>query len=192
MGGYKIENQQSLHFLTMTTVGWVDIFSRQCYRDILIDSMKFCQKEKGLIIFAYVIMTNHIHCIWQTPEGNLSDIVRDFKKYTSAMIIKKVINEPWESRSEWLKIVMDYHAKFNQNNSNYQLWQNGNHPIELESPAFIHQKLNYIHLNPVRAAFVIEPEHYIYSSASNYINGKGILEVTILEIPLSNIGFIPS
>ena len=190
--GYKIENQNSLHFLTMTTVGWIDIFSRKCYRDMLIDSMKYCQKEQGLYIFAYVIMTNHIHCIWLTPNGNLSNVVRDFKKYTSAMIIKKIIDENGESRSDWLKIVMDYHAKFNHNNSNYQLWQNGNHAIELESPQFINQKLNYIHLNPVRAAFVNEPEHYIYSSASNYTSGKGIIEVNILDLPLSFEGYIPN
>lgn len=191
MSGYKIENQTSIHFLTMTTVGWLDIFSRQCYRDILIESMKYCQKEKGLLIFAYVVMTNHLHCIWQTPDGKLSDVVRDFKKYTSAMIIQQIISNKVESRSDWLKIVMDYHAKFNSNNSNYQLWQNGNHPIELESPKFLSQKLNYIHLNPVRAGIVKESEHYIYSSASNYLTGMGIIDVNILDLPHSFVGYIP-
>ena len=88
---------------------------------------------------------------------------------------------------------MDYKlVSINHNNSNYQLWQNGNHAIELESPQFINQKLNYIHLNPVRAAFVNEPEHYIYSSASNYTSGKGIIEVNILDLPLSFEGYIPN
>jgi REP element-mobilizing transposase RayT len=137
-------------------------------------------------------MTNHIHCIWQTHEGNLSDIIRDFKKYTATLIIKRSILEKGESRSDWLEIVMEYHAKYNSNNSKFQLWQNGSHPIELESPKFINQKLDYIHLNPVRAAFVNEPEHYVYSSASNYYCGKGILDVTILDLPLSNIGYIYS
>ncbi|MFZ1750492.1 MAG: transposase [Saprospiraceae bacterium] len=190
MSGYNIENQNSIHFLTMTTVGWIDIFSRQSYRDIIVESMKYCQIEKGLIIYAYVIMSNHIHCIWQTPNGSLSNAVRDFKKFTAAMIIKQSLLEKGESRSDWLRIVMDYHAKFNKNNSNYQLWQNGNRPIELESPKFLYQKLNYIHLNPVRAGIVNEPEHYIYSSASNYLSGKGIIEVSILDLPLSNVGYI--
>ncbi len=58
---YKIINQLGMNFMTMTIVGWVDIFSRQRYRDIAIESLRYCQKEKGLIIHAYVIMTNHIH-----------------------------------------------------------------------------------------------------------------------------------
>lgn len=77
--GHKIENQGDIHFITMTVVGWVDVFSRQCYRDILIDSMKFCISNKGLIVYAFVIMPNHIHCIWQAKHENLSDIIRDFK-----------------------------------------------------------------------------------------------------------------
>ncbi len=76
--GLKILNQNEPHFLTMTIVGWADILSRKIYKDVLIDSMKYCVKEKGLIIYSYVIMTNHIHCIWQAKEGNLSDIIRDF------------------------------------------------------------------------------------------------------------------
>lgn len=95
-----------------------------------------------------------------------------------------------ESRKDWLKIVFEYHAKFNHNNSIYQVWQNGNHPMELYSPKFMRQKLDYIHLNPVRAGWVNQPEEYIYSSASNYSNKNGIMDITLLEIPLSDIGFI--
>jgi putative transposase len=187
--GYKIENQGDIHFITMTVVGWVDVFSRLCYRDILIDSMKFCISNKGLIVYAFVIMPNHIHCIWQAKHENLSDIIRDFKKHTANEIIKTMKSSE-ESRKDWLKIVFEYHAKFNHNNSIYQVWQNGNHPMELYSPKFMRQKLDYIHLNPVRAGWVNQPEEYIYSSASNYSNKNGIMDITLLEIPLSDIGFI--
>ena len=187
--GYKIENQTEIHFLTMTIVGWADIFSRQSYRDVLIESMKYCTANKGLIVYAYVIMTNHFHCIWQSKDGNLSDLIRDFKKFTSAEIIKKMKAHE-ESRSEWLKIIFEYHAKLNNNNSFHQVWQNGNHPIELQSPKFIRQKLDYIHLNPVRAGWVNEPEEYRYSSASNYKNDSGVMAVTLLDIPHSDIGYI--
>jgi putative transposase len=73
--GFRIENQGEIHFLTMTVVGWADIFSRQLYRDILIESMRYCTANKGLIVYSYAIMTNHIHCIWQAKNSNLSDII---------------------------------------------------------------------------------------------------------------------
>ncbi|MEM6965147.1 MAG: transposase, partial [Bacteroidota bacterium] len=57
-----------------------------------------------------------------------------------------------------------------------------NHPIELYSTKVTLQKLDYIHKNPIRANWVIMPQHYIYSSASNYFeDGKGILEVEVLD-----------
>ncbi len=186
---YKIENQNEIHFLTMTVVGWVDLFLRQSHRDTLIESMKYCIANKGLIVYGHVIMTNHMHCIWQAKDGNLSDIIRDFKKFTSSEIIKS-INGQDESRSEWLKIIFEYHARYNNNNSINQVWQNGNHAIELYSPKFFRQKLDYIHLNPVRAGWVNKAEDYIYSSASNYINNVGIIDITLLDIPLSDVGYI--
>ncbi len=137
MAGYTISSQNALHYLTLTTVGWVDVFTRQRYRNILLESLAFCQREKGLILHAYVIMSNHLHMIAQAQEPNrLSDILRDFKKFTSAMIIKSIQEEP-ESRRDWLLLLFRYHARFNKNNSLHQLWQRDNHPIELYSPDFI-------------------------------------------------------
>jgi putative transposase len=75
------------------------------------DSMKYCMANKGLIVYSYVIMPNHIHCIWQAKNSNLSDVIRDFKKHTSNEIIKS-INANEESRKDWLKIVFEYHANF--------------------------------------------------------------------------------
>ncbi|MEM8523067.1 MAG: transposase [Bacteroidota bacterium] len=192
MHGHKITNQNNLHFLTLTTVGWIDVFTRSEYRDIVIDSFCFCQHKKGLKLFAYVIMSNHIHLIARAEEQyRLSDIIRDFKKFTAITIIRK-IEEEKESRKDWLLMVMKYHANYNKNNRTYQFWQQRNHPIELYSPDFIQQKLDYIHLNPVRAKWVLKKEDYLYSSASNYFNGTGLLEVEILDLPLSNIGYISS
>jgi putative transposase len=58
---YKIIDQHGLNYLTLTIVGWIDIFSRKKYRDIIIESLRYCQENKGLKIYGYVIMTNHIH-----------------------------------------------------------------------------------------------------------------------------------
>ena len=79
--GYHID-QQALHYLTIQVVDWIDVFTRKAYRDIVIDSLQFCQKHKGLQIFGYVIMSNHIHLIANSPQGELSNTVRGFKKFT--------------------------------------------------------------------------------------------------------------
>lgn len=95
--GYKIEAPLHAHFLTFQVIDWVDIFSRKIYRDIALESLDYCRKEKGLQIWAYVIMTNHIHAILSARNGNLSEVIRDFKRFTATHIIK-AIQTPEESR----------------------------------------------------------------------------------------------
>ncbi len=85
---YKVRNPQALYFITCTVVDWIDLFTRPDYKDILISSWKHCQKEKGLNIHAYVIMTNHFHAIMSSDKVPLNDIVRDMKKFTSKELIK--------------------------------------------------------------------------------------------------------
>ncbi len=190
MHGHKITNQQGLHFLTPTIVGWIDVFSRQSYRDLIISSLQYCQKEKGLNLHAYVIMTNHLHLLASAQEpARLSDILRDFKKYTSSRIIKMAKEEP-ESRRSWLLHMFAYHAKYNSSNKEYQVWQKGDFPVELNSPSMIYQKMNYLHQNPVRAGWVNESTHYLYSSASNYAEGTGVMEVDMLDLPGSTFGYV--
>ena len=192
MGRYRIQDQHGLNFVTCTIVGWIDIFSRKNYRDIVLDSLTFCRKEKGLLVFAYVIMTNHLHLILQTDTTShysLSEIIRDFKKFTSYSILNAIQNEP-ESRRDWLMHMFAYYAKYNPNNAHFQLWKQDNHPIALYSEKVIRQKVDYIHTNPVRAGIVNNPDDYIYSSAVNYKtqNRDGIIKIDLLEPWWSNAG----
>lgn len=190
MHGHKIVNQNAVHFLTFTVVGWLDVFTRQKYKEMIIDSLKYCQREKGLIIYAYVIMSNHIHIIAEADESNaLSNVVRDFKRHTSKEILKEVIESSTESRQEWMTRLFKYYAKYNKNNKTYQFWQRDNRPIELSTPKWFLQKLNYIHMNPVKAGVVIKAEDYIYSSASNYSIGKGVIDVKVIDLG-SGIGYV--
>jgi len=182
MHGHKITRQHGLYFLTFTVVGWVDVFSRQQYRDIVIDSLKHCQKLKGLEINAYVIMTNHIHLIANSQENELSLIVRDFKKYTSYEIVKSVIGSAEESRSEWMLRLFKYYATYNKNNTKFQFWKQDNKPIELVNPVWINQKINYTHMNPVKAGIVDKPEHYIYSSARDCLGENGVLAIKVIDV----------
>ncbi len=98
--GYKIRDQGATHFLTFSIMGSIDIFSQQCFRDLILESMQFCREKKGLLVGAYVIMSNHIHTIWTATNKNLSDILRDFKTFTSKAITDAIQSEE-ECRRDW-------------------------------------------------------------------------------------------
>jgi REP element-mobilizing transposase RayT len=189
--GHQIINQNALHFLTLTTVGWLDIFTYPRYNRLIVDNLEYCIQQKGLTVYAWVLMSNHLHMICRASEPyRLSDIIRDYKSYVSKKIIKMIQDEN-ESRRDWLLHVSKYQAAFNSNNSDFQIWQRNNHPIELESPSWILQKLNYIHNNPVTKEIVLKPEHYLYSSAMDYCGKKGLLNIELLDID-SSVGFVHS
>jgi len=184
--GYVIRDQNLPHFITPTIIDWIDVFTRQSYRDIVIESLDYCIKNKGMILFGYVIMSNHIHLIIQSENGKLSDLIRDFKKFTAKNILEKIKNSP-ESRKEWMLERFKLAAQKHQRNKEYQFWQYGNHAEEIYSTAFMWSKLHYIHLNPVRAGLVGKASEYIYSSASNYVNDSGILEIEKVDNPVVNV-----
>lgn len=179
---YKFKNPDGLYFVTSTVVGWIDVFTREAYREILLDSFRYCQQNKGLEIFAWVLMTNHFHLIARAKEVNkLEHIMRDMKKITSRRIVKAILENPQESRKQWLEYMFERFGKYNANNQQYQFWRQDNHPIELWSQEIIHQKLDYIHNNPVKSGFVIEAKDYKYSSAVDYCGGKGLVDVILLD-----------
>jgi REP element-mobilizing transposase RayT len=91
---YQIKNQDALYFITLQVVGWADIFSRKIHRDIIIDSFIYSRANKELEIFAYVIMTNHVHAIVRSKSGNLSNTIRDIKKHTSKKIHSEIRTNP--------------------------------------------------------------------------------------------------
>jgi len=180
---YKFWDQDKLYFVTFATVGWVDVFTRPIYRDILIDSLKYCQLNKGLEIYTYCIMSNHIHMIiGRHGKYNLEEILRDFKKFTSVKILKLITENSEESRKEWMLKIFSDAGRSNSNNRNYQFWQQQNHPIELSDNKMMDQKLEYIHNNPVQAGIVLSPEEYLFSSAKNYAGRPEVLmEVKFME-----------
>jgi putative transposase len=169
---YKIGDGQYAHFVTFTVVNWIDVFTRDEYRNIIIDSLNYCSKHKGLMVHAYCIMTNHVHLIISAEkDNNLAFIVRDFKKFTSYKLLDAIKHNPFESKKEWMLWMFERIGSKNTSNERYQFWQNGYHPIELNNVFLIEQRLNYLHENPVRAGFVLSAEEYKYSSARNYAGG---------------------
>ena len=155
-----------LVYVTLTVVDWIDVFTRRQYCDCLIENLMYCQENKKLRVYAYVFMTNHLHMIVGIGGGRISDVLRDFKTFTSKELVKLIRQNKQESRKQWLLERFKMHGKQNAANSNHQFWQNGHYPVALYSDKVIEQKINYIHQNPVRAGFVDRPENYYYSSAN--------------------------
>jgi len=176
--GYQIKDQSALHYITLQVVYWIDIFTRAHYRDIIIENLVYCQQNKGLVIYGYVIMSNHIHLLVSSDTNNLSDTLRDFKSYTSKKIIESIENEI-ESRKEWMLFMFKRAAIKHKRNTAYQFWTHENHAEEIFSNTFVSQKIDYIHNNPVRAKIVQFPEEYLYSSARNYAGLDSLLQVEI-------------
>ena len=92
-----------LFFITFTTINWIDLFTRIEYKQLLVDQLNHCIQHKGIEIYSYVIMTNHIHMIARSAENEtLSDFIRDFKSFTTKELYKCISNNNQESRKEWL------------------------------------------------------------------------------------------
>lgn len=172
---YKFHNPKGVYFISFAVQGWVDVFTRNCYKNILVENLEYCQKNKGLELFAWCIMTNHVHLIARAQDGFiLPDILRDFKKFTSKAIIQEIKFNIQESRREWLL------EQFITGNG-VCFWRADNKPIELWSNNVIDQKLNYLHNNPVEEGLVFRAEDYMYSSAVDYSGEKGLLDVLVIK-----------
>jgi REP-associated tyrosine transposase len=166
---YAIRDPNQTYFVTFTVVQWLDVFTRREYRDIFVQSIRYCQQHKGLEVYGFVIMTSHVHMILRSSGlHRLEDIIRDIKKYTASMIVEAIRKNPGESRKELFMWLFEQAGKANSNNTNFQFWQQHNHPIELNTNEKFRQRLNYIHNNPVEAGLVLSPDQYAYSSAVNY------------------------
>jgi len=142
-----------IYFLTFTVKNWYYVFDRHNRFEILAESIRYYQKHKGLKLFAYVFMLNHLHLI--ANSSDMIGFVRDFKSYTSREIQRNIIAfEP------------DVLQLFEVEKGKYELWQKTNMPKMIESATFFQQKMDYIEENPVRKQYVEKPEHWFWSSAN--------------------------
>ncbi|PKR80873.1 transposase [Brumimicrobium salinarum] len=173
---YRFRNPSALFFLSFSVVEWLDVFTRNQYKDILIDSLRFCQNEMGLEIYAWCIMTNHVHLVFRRiediPPGQL---LGSFKRQTSMTVVKTIKENDKESRKENLLKTIQRNGSKNSNVKYNQFLRQGNKLIQLWSNFVIAQKIRYIHNNPVEQGLVFRPEDYPYSSAVDYSGEKGVL-----------------
>ena len=168
---YKIFGNDQPYFLTCTIVNWLPIFGNPEVTKIILNSLRFLQENKRLTIFAYVIMEHHLHLV--ASSENLSEEIGDFKSYSVREIIDyfKIQNNQYILKQ--LKLYKLPHKK----DRKYQLWQEGNHPQQIQGDEMMNQKVEYIHNNPVKHGYVDEDIHWRYSSARNYAGLGGLLEV---------------
>jgi REP element-mobilizing transposase RayT len=175
-----MHEEDKAYFVTLTIVNWIDVFTQKNHKLVIVDSLKYCQANKGLEIFAWCLMPSHIHLIVRSiGKHKIYEILRDFKKFTSRKIIHQITEDP-ESRREWLLNQFEYAGRHLKAIKNYKLWQSGNHAEVIYSPAFFYNKLHYIHKNPVVDMIVDKEEDYLFSSARNYAERSSLIEI-ILE-----------
>ncbi|MCL4510304.1 MAG: transposase [Bacteroidetes bacterium] len=179
MSHWKIIPGINLYFITTTIVEWRYVFVSVPLFETIIESLKYCCTHKDLHLHGYVIMPNHVHYIVSNEVAErLSGIMRDFNRYTSQRITA-LLEET--KRLDVLAVFRAAAAEEGRGNK-YKVWQEGFHPIAIDSEEFFHQKLNYLHDNPVRKGFVERPEHWMYSSARNYLLGDhSIISVECIE-----------
>ena len=173
---YKIINEGQLYFITSTIIQWIPVFNNEKYFDLIIDSLNFCRKEKGLKIYAYVLLDNHIHLIVSGEKLEL--IIQSFKRHTAKKILETIRND----NKDWLLNQLRYYKLKHKKQSEHQVWQEGYHPKEILTDEMFAQKVNYMHFNPVRRGYINNPVHWKYSSAGILMNGGvGVLELDELD-----------
>ena len=152
------------------------------------DPLRFCIEKKGLNVYAYCLMTNHLHLIANcNGPFQLRDAIRDFKGHSARMVLGQILNGPGSRRENPVAMFKDA-AKNHSKSKAFKFWKTGNHAMALYTEKFLWDKINYIHNNPVSENFVAKPGHWLYSSASNYLESASILdEVTVLPQMMKTI-----
>lgn len=180
MKRYRIvTSETTFYYSTCTIIYWIPLFQSESYFKIIIESLKYCQRNKGLILHGYIIMPTHLHLITSHHQNEkFSNIMRDFKHFTSSQIITTLQDD---NKLYYLSIV-EKAAQKRTINQHYKVWKDEYHPIALKSGKWFNQKLHYMHANPVRKGFVDKPEAWKYSSARNWLlNDHSIIKITKLD-----------
>jgi putative transposase len=164
LGKYNMPSPKDYpDFITITCLEWKHILANNAFKDIIIDSLRFLSQQERIRVFAFVIMDNHQHLIWQMlGDHKRDDVQRDFLKFTSQQIIKCLRNDNSPLLQE---------LYVGSKDRKHQVWERDPLSIPLISENFFMQKLEYIHKNPVAAGICRYPEEYTYSSAAFYYKG---------------------
>ncbi|MDR8391405.1 transposase [Aliifodinibius sp. S!AR15-10] len=172
---YKIYDESYPYFITTSIRFGLPLFSDPGAVQIVLENIRFLRKERGVNVFAYVIMANHTHAIMQGTD--LKNKISRFKSY-SARKIGDLFRE--RGRSRWLKRLKKVKPE-HKTDRHFQFWEESFHPKQIEGDDMMDQKITYIHQNPVKRGYVDKPEHWRYSSARNYLGSEGLIEIDGFE-----------
>lgn len=167
---YHILDPDAPYFLTCTIIQWLALFAQPANAQIVLDSLGFLQRERGLRLYGYVIMENHCHLLAAGPS--LAKSLSSFKSFTAHRIVERMK----ERRSPGLDLLGWYRLR-HKTDREHQVWQEGSHPVQIEGETMMRQRLEYIHNNPVNRGYVDDPLCWRYSNARNYAGLEGLIQV---------------
>lgn len=150
-------------FFTATVYQWNHLLRDDKHKEIIVDSLRFLTHQKRIELHAFVIMSSHIHLIWQTQEGHSPKSVQAaFMKYTAQQLKHSLTKSDPHALAEF---------KVNKFDREYQIWKREPLSVGLITHELLWQKLGYIHQNSVKAGLCKSAEEYYYSSARFYFDG---------------------
>ncbi len=162
---YLVRDSSLAHFITCTVVHWLPVFTHAARFDILIDALKFSREKKGLKIYSWVILDNHLHAILAAPD--LARVIMEFKRYTALKLIEQLERE----KCNWLLHQLAFAKARHKHASEHQFWQESSHAHALAGDAIMERTIAYIHNNPIKRGLVVGAEHWRYSSAHEWLVG---------------------
>jgi len=168
---YKITEEERPYFFTNTIINWIPLFTRPASVQIILDSFGYLQQDSDFKLYGYVILENHLH--WIAQSSQLKKDIQRFKSYTARCLIDYLT----EARQQKLLEQLAFYKKAHKQDRDFQVWEEGSHPQLMQNETILRQKLDYIHLNPVKRAYVDIAEHWRYSSARNYAGEAGLIEI---------------
>ena len=164
-------DQHYAYFVTWTIVDWLPLFDQALHRKIVLDTLNYLRRNKNTQLNAFVVMPTHIHAIlWPEIGISLSDLIRDFKRFTFREISREANHQSATNFIEVFKRSRNENRA--QDISTYQVWQEGSHPEAIFTEKFARQKMDYIHMNPVRAGLIEVATDWPYGSAKAYVLGE--------------------
>jgi putative transposase len=175
--------RETCYFLTLNVVDRIDVFVRPTYKQVIADALNHFIEVQGVAIYAWCLMTCHLHLLVRTKEGySPAYFERDFKKFTTPELIKAIEME-MDLRRSWMMQRFEDFSKSLKRIEKFNLWQNCSSPlrIDTEQPGLLLDRIDHIHENPVRELIVESPESYLYSSARDYAGIKGLVRVKVIQ-----------
>lgn len=194
MGGADDYTAREARLITLHTVDWIDIFIRPVYKQVIVHSLNHFIESKGLVVYAWCLMTHHLHLLGRSQSTPLADLEDQYRSFTTEKIMDAIDTEP-PGRKEWMMTHFKNYNLFGLGKKT-QVWESGKGQaagIAMKKTALLPEHIEYVHREPVRDRIVEAPAEYLYSSARDYTGMKGLVAVTkppFAEQQLAAAGFI--